>query len=578
MMSSPTSQSFSIASGSSYSPPLRQKVAIVGSGSAGIAALWALNRTYHDVYMYEATDRLGGHINTTEWRHGKHKTAVDTGFMVLNTETYPNFVNFLKKIKVKTAPTNMTLGVSRGDGRLEWADSTVSRLFCQPGNVASPRMWRMMLDVTRFNHAAVELLSNDKAPADVTVARWLDDNGYSDTFRDDYLMPMVAALWGLSPDQGALQFPIVTLVRYLWDSHLLAPTASSISEQQSSWLTLVDGSKSYIDAVMRGFPPNHLFLNTPVKRVRNASDGRVVLELKNGTSEVYDHVILACHGDQAFDMVKDSGSAHERDILSHFRTAKTTAILHSDASLMPHSRKAWSGWNYTTNTSSSPSPNGEPASITYNLNKLQSIPEEAFGNVLLTLNPDPLRMPDAATVQARFSYRHMLHTPESVAAQARLVEIQNTRGISYAGAWTRNGFHEDGFSSGLAVARDHLDAKLPFKFVDAASSREHARKPRFSLFDYVIRVIVLLLQIVLAFVAAVGSTVEEETALVHAKIEGAKSRVTETKQVVRSGMRHVFRSGHGQQAPRQIENDGANGSANGIANGRANGRPIGVGH
>lgn len=231
-------------------------MAIVGSGCAGIAALWALNRTHHDVYMYEAADRLGGHTNTVEWTRGKYKTQVDTGFIVLNEATYreahlvpppppvfcaqthvaaANFIKFLQKINVPTVPTEMTFSVSRDHGLFEWAGTSLDSVFCQRRHIFSLRMWRMIFDIVRFNQFALDLLAKDDAErssrhvltnghrslnrqssnAEESIGRYLEREGYSDAFRDDYLIPMTAAVWSTKPDSCALDFPAVTLVRFL---------------------------------------------------------------------------------------------------------------------------------------------------------------------------------------------------------------------------------------------------------------------------------------------------------------------------------------------------------------------------
>ncbi|EHA48225.1 hypothetical protein MCOR27_007906 [Pyricularia oryzae] len=474
----------------------RKKVAVVGSGSAGIAALWALNRTHHDVYLYEAAGRLGGHTNTVPFHHGKYTTLVDTGFIVMNTATYPNFINFLKKIGVPTAVTEMSFGISRDHGLFEWAGTSLGAIFCQLRNVFSWRMWRMIFDIVRFNQLALDLLryeeghdtnSKKRIDLDESIGHYLEREGYSDAFRDDYLIPMTACVWSTSPDKCLLEFPAITLVRFLWNHHLL----STISKRPD-WLTIPDGSKAYVDAVMKGFPPNHLFLNTPVKSLSNDADGRVRLHLEGGKSEVYDHVILATHGDQAYSIIQDSATPQERQIMSCFETSANTAFLHSDLSLMPVSRKAWSSWNFLTlSNRDTGRSNTDQVSLTYNMNILQHIPRDIFGDVLVTLNP--LHDPDPKTVQGRFEYRHPLYTPAAVRAQGMLDRIQNKRGISYAGAWTKYGFHEDGFSSGLKVATEHLGANLPFQFKDSTFSR--GKKPRLGLKNLFIRMGIHWLQI-----------------------------------------------------------------------------------
>ena len=260
------------------------------------------------------------------------------------------------------------------------------------------------------------------------------------------------------------------------------------------WLTIAAGSKTYIDKVMKGFPSNHLRLNTTVTGLTNEADGRVRLDSDDGRSEVFDHVILATHGDQAYEIIRSSATERERVILGKFKTSQNVAVLHSDTSLMPTSPKAWSSWNYLTK-SASPEGTAEPDQVclTYNMNKLQRIPHGAFGDVLVTLNPH--HEPDPETVQGWYTYRHPLYTSDTVLAQQCLELIQNKRGISYAGAWTKYGFHEDGFSSGLHVAVEHLGAKIPFDFVDSTFSR--GQKPKLTAFGSAIRLLVTILQILL---------------------------------------------------------------------------------
>jgi predicted NAD/FAD-binding protein len=243
---------------------------------------------------------------------------------------------------------------------------------------------------------------------------------------------------------------------------------------------------------MRGFPSNHRFLNTTVKSATNDDDGRVRLHLEGGRSEVYDHVILATHGDEAFSLIHASATAEEKQILSKFRTSANTAVLHSDASLMPKSRQAWSSWNCLTKSS----PNSgigsiDQGSVTYNMNILEQIPTDIFGDVLVTLNP--LHEPNPKTIRGRYSYRHPLYDAATIRAQQLLPRIQNTRGISYAGAWTKYGSHEDGFSSGLYVAKEHLGAKLPFSLKDSTYSR--GRKPELGIGDLVLRLLITIVQV-----------------------------------------------------------------------------------
>lgn len=257
------------------------------------------------------------------------------------------------------------------------------------------------------------------------------------------------------------------------------------------WLTVEGGAKSYIDAVVKGFPPNHLFLNTSVKHVTNEKDGRVRLHLENGKSEVYDHVILATHGDQAYQIIGPSATTEEKTIMSAFETSENTAVLHSDLTHMPVRKNSWAAWNYLTLSDPWTRRDIDKVSLTYNMNILQHIPRQPFGDVLVTLNP--IHEPKAETVQGRYSYSHPIYNPVAVRAQNQLHRIQNKRGISYAGAWTKYGFHEDGFSSGLHVAEAHLGARLPFEFVDSTYSR--GKRPSLGIKGRFGRLIILLIQV-----------------------------------------------------------------------------------
>ncbi|RYP20399.1 hypothetical protein DL767_009472 [Monosporascus sp. MG133] len=465
----------------------RKKVAIVGSGCAGIAALWALNRTHHDAYLFEADNRLGGHTNTVEWRQSKFKAMVDMGFVVFNTATYPNFIKFLEKMNVPTLkvnkptrPTEMVLDASPDDSILQWAWASLKAMLGQGGNLLSLRTWRLIFDIARFNQFSVDLLREDDVYGSSTMSRktigdYLYREGYSDAFRDDYLIPLMASVWCTSPDEGVLDLPALAFVRFMRNHHLLSTMAE------------------------------------PVKHLTNDKNGRVRLHLENGKTEVFDHVILATHGDQAYQIIEPSATEEEKAIMSAFKSVERTCVLHSDVSYMPKRRDAWSSLNSISLSSPWVHRDVAGKSLTYNMNILQHIPRRAFGDVLVTLNP--IRQPRPETVQGRYSYAHPVYDSATVRAQKALPRIQNTRGISYAGAWTRYGSHEDGFTSGLYVAKAHLGARLPFELVDSASGQgEH----KLGLLDLLLRAIILLIQVfVIDFFgrALKGSTVKS---LVHA--------------------------------------------------------------
>ena len=400
----------------------------------------------------------------------------------------------------------------------------------------------MIFDIVRFNQFALDLIADEdedglqrlgspvkrrKHDAEMTIGAYLEKEGYSQAFRDDYLIPMTAAVWSTSPDKASLKFPAATLIRFMWNHHLLTTIA-----ERPPWLTIPSGSQRYIHAIVKSFPAGRLHLHTScevanVLRPWSKDDTDVTvswIDAKSGRIEgdVFFHVILACHGDEVLPLLsrqstqpanstsRSNGSAdnsrssfiksssgvqyisqQELDILSAFQTTENTAYLHSDLTYMPTRRACWTAWNYLI--SSSPSKLSSPAgvSLTYSMNILQHISEKAFGSVLVTMNPE--HPPDPKKTQGKFVYRHPLYTVESVKAQKRLESIQNERGVSYCGAWTKYGFHEDGFSSGLRVAKEHLGAELPFEFVDSTFSRGH--KPMLGWKDYVLRIVLLVLML-----------------------------------------------------------------------------------
>ncbi|KAK5689285.1 hypothetical protein LTR17_026362 [Elasticomyces elasticus] len=510
-------------------PRQRPKIAIVGSGCAGLGAAWALKDSEYDVHVFERSSRLGGHTNTQMWRHGDEQVPVDTGFIVMNTATYPNLIRFLKEVGVDTVNTEMTFGVTRDHGQFEWSGEAQG-IFAQRRNLFRLRHWRMIFDIIRFNQFALDLIADEdesvvqrlgssaswrKSAGEMSVDEYLKREGYSDAFRDDYLIPMTAAVWSTSPDKASLSFPAATLVRFMWNHHLLTTIAT-----RPPWLTIPGGSQRYIDAIVRSFPK----VANVLRPSRREDAGVTVSWIDNATGrvegDVFDHVILACHGDQILPLLAKHGfppapltdktnvddekqkrssfvksasgveyvSQTELDILSSFETSENIAYLHSDLSCMPIRRKCWTAWNYLI--SSTPTKDSSPAgvSLTYCMNILQHLSERKYGPILVTMNPE--HPPDPRLTQGKFVYRHPLYTTQSVRAQKRLGSIQNTRGVSYCGAWTKYGFHEDGFSSGLKVAIEHLGAELPFDFVDSTYSRGH--KPELDWRDYVLRLLLLV--------------------------------------------------------------------------------------
>ena len=405
----------------------------------------------------------------------------------------------------------MTFGISRDEGVFEWAGTSLASVFAQWTNAFSPRFWRLLYDVVRFNVYALDLLldsdesegnpaggdvnlngngtaqSTHKRPvqhpkSSQSIGDYCDRHGYSQAFKDDYLIPMTAAVWSTPPHQCTLDFPAVTLVRFMYNHHLLSTFA-----HRPSWMTIRGGTNQYIAAALEDFPEDNIHLKTPVIGIEEINN-KLILQFEDDTEDLFDSVVMAVHGDTAYNIIHDGGTEDERTILSNFATTENVAYLHNDTSLLPRRSSVWSSWNLLTSTSRTGSASTDDAKValTYNMNILQHISRDKFSDVLVTLNPP--HPPKREAIQGQYIYHHPLYNPSVIRAQKALPTIQNTRGISYAGAWTRYGFHEDGFSSGLAVAIEHLGAKLPFEFVDATFMR--GRRPKLSVGDWVLRFVV----------------------------------------------------------------------------------------
>ncbi|KAI0076337.1 FAD/NAD(P)-binding domain-containing protein [Panus rudis PR-1116 ss-1] len=466
------------------------KVAIVGSGVSGLAATWLLNEfSDHEVHLYEADDRPGGHANTVTYKPpGKEETVeVDTGFIVFNPATYPNFIAFLNSyphLRASILPTEMTFSVSRDKGLFEWAGNNLMTVFTQPSRLLDTKMWRLIYDVLRFNACARRLVMEKKGGEggdDISIGDYLEREGYSDAFRDNYLIPMTAAIWSTPPDKCALDFPARTLIQFMNNHHLLQITG------KPKWLTLRGGSRVYVKQILSTLPQAQLHLSTPIDSISTSPSTSNKIELKtaSGNIETFDRVILACHSDTALSILKRGQglTTEEERILGKFKWNRNEAVLHSDVNLMPKSRLAWSCWNYLTSSAVDEKgrrkPNVDQVALTYWMNDLQHLPEKRHGPVLVTLNP-PFE-PAEDKFGGRYKYDHPVLDADAIQAQREISAIQNTRGIAYAGAWLKYGFHEDGFTSGLRAAlglfpddnKERPSIRPPFK----VQSAEREPKP-----------------------------------------------------------------------------------------------------
>lgn len=403
------------------------KIAVVGAGISGVVAALKLYRR-HDVTVFEASDNPGGHAHTVDVDLSGRTYAIDTGFIVFNDRTYPNFLKLLDEFGVRYYPTSMSFSVRNDRNGWEYCGSNLFGLFAQKRNLVRPQFWRMLGDVLRFNREA----RGPIAGSELAVGEFLSRARYSDAFSENYLLAMGAAIWSCSPGRFA-EFPIRFVARFFEHHGLLD------LRNRPQWYTIRGGSRNYVEAFTAGFR-NRIRLRTPVRAVtRNERDVEIVTA--GGERESFDHVVFACHSDQALRMLTDA-DARERNVLSGFSYEKNAVVLHTDARLLPRRKSAWAAWNYHLTTAES-----DRATVTYNMNVLQGI--EAPETVCVTLNEEERIAPDR--VLGRFEYAHPVFSTERDRMQRRHRELINRRNSSFCGAYWGNGFHEDGVNSALAV-------------------------------------------------------------------------------------------------------------------------------
>ncbi|MGM0637608.1 MAG: NAD(P)/FAD-dependent oxidoreductase [Pseudomonadota bacterium] len=411
-----------------------RRIAVIGSGIGGMAAAWYLSNR-HQVTLFEAADRLGGHTATVDVElEGRHY-AIDTGFIVFNDWTYPHFRHLLARLGVLTQPTEMSFSVHETARDFEYNGHTLSSLFAQRRNLLRPSFYRLLRDILRFNREAIQAFDSGTLAPGMTLGEWLDAGGYGAAFQRHYLLPMGAAIWSASL-QDLRDFPLQFFVRFFRHHGLL-----SVSDRPQ-WYTLVGGSRSYIPAMTAPYA-ERIRLSTPVRGIRRLANG-VEIRTDAGT-ERFDEVVLACHADQALALLEDP-SPTERDVLGALPYQDNDVVLHTDIRLLPRRRRAWASWNYRLDGRGK----SERISVTYDMNILQRL--ETPHTFCVTLNDSDAIAPDK--VLGRFTYAHPQFTLAGEAAKARHAEISGPAfRTHYCGAYWRNGFHEDGVWSALRVAR-----------------------------------------------------------------------------------------------------------------------------
>ena len=409
-----------------------KRIAVVGSGIAGLGAARLLDREGHRVTLFEADPRAGGHSHTVDVSLDGFTHPVDTGFLVFNERTYPNLVRLFGELGVHSVPSEMSFSVRHDAARLEWAGTDLRALFADPRNAARPGFWAMLADIVRFNRETRRLLATDRVP-DTTLAAFLAERRYRETFRDWYLLPMSAAIWSC-PRSRILDFPLATFIRFC-DNHGLLQLAD-----RPQWRTVSGGAREYVARIVASLPD--VRLACPVVRMTRRA-GRIEIDSDARIAEPFDDVVLACHADHALRLLADA-SIDEQRLLSAIGYQANRVVLHTDTSLLPRRRSAWSAWNYLAIDDDG----AAPVAVSYLINKLQPLPFRT--PVIVTLNP-PVE-PRPASILGEFAYSHPVLDSDAIAAQRALTSIQGVRNTWYAGAWLGNGFHEDGLRAAHLVA------------------------------------------------------------------------------------------------------------------------------
>ena len=412
------------------------RIAVVGAGISGMVTAYLLCDE-HDVTVFEANDYIGGHTNTADVEIDGTPYVVDTGFIVFNEKTYPNFVKLLKRLGVAWKPSTMGFSVTNEKTGLEYSPSSLGSFFAQRRNLLRPSFYRLVREILRFRRESPMLLDIDDW--EMTLGDYLEREGYSRRFTDEFIIPMGAAIW--SADPVAFRRIPARFFAQFFHNHAF------LHIEQPQWLTIRGGSRSYVEPLTAPYR-DRIRLACPVREVRRFPD-RVEVTAEGCEPERFDAVVLATHSDQALALLAAPSDA-EREILGALPYQENDTVLHTDTALLPRLRRVWSAWNYTI-----PRETQDRVAVTYDMNILQSI--DAPVELCVTLNrPDAI---DPAKVLRRLVYHHPVFTPEGIAAQKRRDEINGVNRTWFCGAYWSYGFHEDGVKSALAVC-EHFGREL----------------------------------------------------------------------------------------------------------------------
>lgn len=419
------------------------RVAVVGSGIAGLASAWLLSGRY-SVTLFESGSYFGGHSNTVDVTIDGQTHPVDTGFLVHNDLTYPNLIALFKHLGVSVHQSDMSFGVSVESPDIEWAGSSLGTVFAQKSLLLNPRFLSMLAQILRFNRHAQDYLAESLAQPDLTLGELLERHRYGQAMQYWYLLPMAAAIWSSSV-RDILGFPAATFLRFCINHRLLQ------IEGRPQWRTVLDGSRAYVQAMLKSIPDARL--DSPVIEInRHHLQGGFGAQAQAGivvrtphSTETFDALVMACHAPTSLAIL--DATAREREILGAIRYQPNEAVLHTDTALLPRRKKVWSAWNYLSTPDRDAS---HAVAVSYLINRLQPLPFDT--PVIVTLNSHkPI---DPALTIKRFEYEHPVMDVPAIRAQKALGSIQGERATWFCGAWCGYGFHEDGLKSAISVARD----------------------------------------------------------------------------------------------------------------------------
>lgn len=424
-----------------------ESIAIIGSGIAGLGCAWFLQHDF-EVTVFEADGHIGGHANTVTVHEAGRAVPIDTGFMVFNHVTYPRLLRLFRTLDVPTKPTDMSFGVRHGPRRLEYRGSSLNHLFAQRRNLLRPSFYRMLRQIDRFNREAVAALDTPEVGAQ-TLAEYVAARGYGADFLQLYLVPMSSAVWSTPPEE-MLRFPAATLLRFFHNHGFLG------LHTQHPWWTVDGGSRVYVDKLIADFR-DRIHLRTPVRQVTRRAGG-VEVKTDAGT-QTFDQVVFACHAPTSLAILGANATPLERKLLSAFRYQPNTATLHTDTSVMPRTRLAWSAWNYRleADPGGTASPVGDVAALHtsthYWMNRLQGVSDRA--DYFVSINGEAVV--DPAKIITTIAYEHPLFDVAARDAQQQIAALNAGALLGnqtfFSGAWQGYGFHEDGLASAESVAQ-----------------------------------------------------------------------------------------------------------------------------